>query len=100
MALIAVIFAFVVAWVAFKGVSGSTNVNLGINIIQIAALLFLSALAIAHRLGHPDGSMGQALDGTAKVLHYSFSGDAPAHPNAWSVVLPHGVTWTMSQEIG
>jgi amino acid transporter len=97
MALMAVIFAFAVAWIAFQGVNGSTNVNLTINIIQIAALLFFSALAISYRLGHPDGSMGLALDGSSKVIHYSFSGDAPSHPNGWSVVLPHGVSWTMLQ---
>src|ERR1700730_3165222 len=97
MALVAIIFAFAVAWIAFRGVNGSTNVNLAINIIQIAALLFFSALAIAYRLGHPDGSTGLALDGTSKVLHYSLSGDTPSHPNGMSVVLPHGVSWTMLQ---
>src|SRR5713101_6695737 len=97
MALVAVIFAYFVAWIAFRGVNGSTNVNLVINIIQITALLFFSALAIAYRLGHPDGSTGLALDGTSKVLHYAFSVDAPAHPNGWSVVVPHGVSWTMLQ---
>src|SRR6266852_9483961 len=97
MALIAIIFAYLVAWIAYKGVNGSTNVNLVINIIQICALLFFSALAIAYRLGHPDGSMGLALDGTSKVIHYSFTGDAPAHPNGLSDVLPHGVSWTMLQ---
>src|SRR6202521_5439583 len=35
MALIAVIFSFGVAYIAFQGVNGSTMVNLGINIIQI-----------------------------------------------------------------
>jgi amino acid transporter len=97
MAFIAIIFAYGVAWIAYKGVSGSTNVNLVINIIQIFALLFFSALAIAYRLGHPDGSMGLALDGTSKVIHYAFTGDAPAHQSAASVVLPHGVSWTMLQ---
>ena len=97
MAFVAIIFAYLVAWIAYKGVNGSTNVNLVINIIQICALLFFSALAIAYRLGHPDGSMGLALDGTSKVIHYSFTGDAPAHPNGLSVVLPHGVSWTMLQ---
>jgi len=97
MALVAIIFAYAVAWIAYRGVNGSTNVNLAINIIQIAALLFFSALAIAYRLGHPDGSTGLALDGTSKVLHYTFGGDAPAHPSGLSVVLPHGVSWTMLQ---
>ncbi|HZP46712.1 MAG TPA: APC family permease [Candidatus Binataceae bacterium] len=97
MALIAVIFAFAVSWIAFKGVNGSTNVNLTINIIQICALIFFSVLAISYRLGHPEGSVGLALDGTKKVLHYSLTGDAPSHPNGWSVILPHGFSWTMLQ---
>ena len=61
-------------------------VNLVINIIQWIALLFFTALAIAYRLGHPEGSTGMALDGTTKVLHYAFSGDTPAHPSALSVI--------------
>jgi basic amino acid/polyamine antiporter, APA family len=97
MALIAVAFAYFVAWIAFKGVTGSTNVNLAINIIQIIALLFFSALAIWYRIGHPEGSTGLALDGTSKVLHYSLTGNSPAHPSALSVVIPHGVSWTMLQ---
>jgi basic amino acid/polyamine antiporter, APA family len=97
MALIAIISAYGIAYIAFRGVSGSTNVNIAINIIQIVALLFFSALAISYRLGHPDGSMGLALDGTSKVLHYSFSGDAPAHETAFSVFIPHNFNWLMLQ---
>ncbi len=97
MALVAIIFSFAVSYIAYRGVNGSTNVNLAINIIQIAALLFFSALAISYRLGHPEGSMGFALDGTKKVLHYALSGPAPAHPNGWSVVLPHNFNWLMLQ---
>jgi APA family basic amino acid/polyamine antiporter len=97
MALIAIISAYGIAYIAFRGVSGSTNVNIAINIIQIIALLFFSALAISYRLGHPDGSVGMALDGTTKVLHYSFSGDAPAHESAMSVFLPHNFNWLMLQ---
>ncbi|HUN57002.1 MAG TPA: APC family permease [Candidatus Binataceae bacterium] len=97
MALIAVIFAYLISYIAYRGVVGSTMVNLVINAIQIIALLFFSALAIIYRVGHPDGSMGLALDGTTKVLHYSFSGDAPAHPTALSVVLPHNFSWMMLQ---
>src|SRR6202050_1052720 len=59
MAMVAIIFAFVVAYIAYRGVNGSTNVAIGINAIQIIALLFFSALAIAYRIGHPDGSTGQ-----------------------------------------
>ena len=71
MALVAIIFAYGIAYIAFRGVTGSTMVNLAINVIQIVALLFFSALAIAYRLGHPEGSIGLALDGTSKVLHYA-----------------------------
>ena len=97
MALIAVIFSYFVAYIAFRGVTGSTNVNIAINAIQIVALLFFSALAIAYRMGHPPGSMGMALDGTMKKLTYSLTGNAPAHPGALSVVLPHNFNAMMLQ---
>jgi len=101
MAMIAVIFAFAVAYIAFRGVNGSTSVNIAINAIQIAALLFFAALAIAYRLGHPEGSAGFGLDANgnmvAATLHYSLTGDNPAHPSAWSVVIPHGLSYTMVQ---
>src|SRR5579863_5060735 len=101
MALIAIVFAYAVAYIAYRGVSGSTTVNLAVNVIQICALLFFSALAIAYRLSHPAGSAGFGLDANgnmvAATLQYSLSGDHPAHPSAWSVVLPHGVSWTMLQ---
>jgi len=97
MALIAVIFAYFISWIAFRGVQGSTMVNLVINAIQIIALLFFSALAISYRISHPAGSTGLALDGTTKTLAYAFSGDTPAHPSAWSVVLPHNFSWVMLQ---
>jgi APA family basic amino acid/polyamine antiporter len=60
-------------------------------------LLFFASLAIAYRFGHPDGSTGLALDGTTKVLHYTLTGDAPAHPSAWSVVAPHNFSYVMLQ---
>jgi basic amino acid/polyamine antiporter, APA family len=97
MALIAIISSYAISYIAYRGVVGSTMVNLAINIIQIIALLFFSALAISYRFGHPDGSMGLALDGTKKVLHYALSGDAPAHASAISVVAPHGLNSVMLQ---
>jgi len=97
MALIAVIFSFVVSFIAYRGVNGSTMVNIGINGIQIVALLFFSALAIAYRLGHPAGSMGLALDGTSKVIHYGFNADTPSHASALSVIAPHNFSYVMLQ---
>ncbi len=97
MALVAIIAAFGISYIAYSGVRQSTFVNFSINAIQITALLFFAALAIAYRLGHPEGSTGLALDGTKKVLHYAFSGDAPSHTSAWSVVAPHGFSSVMLQ---
>src|SRR5271155_5275233 len=97
MAIIAIISAYGIAYIAFRGVNGSTMVNIAINAIQIAALLFFAALAIAYRLGHPEGSMGLALDGTKKVLHYTLTGDTPAHASAWSVIAPHNFNYVMLQ---
>ena len=91
------IVAYGVAYIAYRGVVGSTMVNIAINAIQIVALLFFAALAIVYRVGHPDGSTGLALDGSSKVLHYVFTGDTPAHPSAWSVVAPHGFSNVMLQ---
>jgi len=97
MALVAILAAYGISYIAYRGVTGSTMVNVVINAIQIVALLFFAALAIVYRLGHPDGSTGMALDGTSKVLHYAFAGDTPAHPSAWSVVAPHGFSSVMLQ---
>ena len=97
MALVAIVAAFGISYIAFRGVNGSTMVNIAINGIQIVALLFFAALAIAYRLGHPDGSTGLALDGTSKVLHYALTGAAPAHPSPWSVIAPHNFSYVMLQ---
>ena len=102
MALVAVIFSFAVAWIAFRGISGSTRVAIVINVVQIIALLFFAALAIAYRLGHPEGSTGLTLDAsgnvTSAVIHYSLSDTLNiSHPSALSVISPHGFSWTMLQ---
>src|SRR5258708_827043 len=98
MALIAIVFAYFVAWIAFQGVNGSTMVNIAINGIQIVALLFFSALAIAYRAGHPAGSMGLGIDGPAvKLGPYGIGGDHPSPGRALSVILPHRFDWVMLQ---
>ena len=101
MALIAIIFSYVVAYIAFRGVNGSTGVNIAINGIQIAALLFFSALAISYRLSHPEGSAGLTLDANGNAigatLHYTLTGDNPSHPSALSVIAPHRFDWVMLQ---
>jgi APA family basic amino acid/polyamine antiporter len=65
MVLFCVAFALGVAFIAFRGVTGTTSVNMAINIVQIAALLVFSIMAIAYRVNHPEGSRGlQLVNGT------------------------------------
>ena len=101
MALVAIVFSYFVAFIAFRGVTGSTSVNVAINIIQICALLFFSALAISYRLSHPPGSIGWALDSSGNLvtapLHYGITADSPSHASALSVILPHRFDWVMLQ---
>ena len=42
---IAVVFSFGVAYIAYRGVNGSTAVNIAINVIQISALLIFAVMA-------------------------------------------------------
>ena len=55
MILFCIVFALGVAYIAFRGVTGTTTVNMVINIVQITALLVFSIIAIAYRVNHPEG---------------------------------------------
>lgn len=67
MILFCVGFAFGVAYIAFRGVVGTTGVNMAINVIQITALLVFSVIAIAYRTKHPEGAAGYTLDPDGNV---------------------------------
>ncbi len=56
MILFCVVFALGVAFIAHRGVTGTTAVNMIVNIVQIGALLVFSVIAIAYRAQHPEGS--------------------------------------------
>jgi len=60
-------FALFVSYVAYRGVIGSTAVNLAVNVIQITALVFFSILAIAYRTNHKQGSAGYHLSNGVAV---------------------------------
>src|ERR1700761_2529691 len=65
MYLFCIVFSLGVAYIAFRGVTGSTGVSVAINVIQITALLVFAVIAIAYRTSHPDGSRGfQLVNGT------------------------------------
>src|SRR5579884_147630 len=62
MAVIAVVFSFFVAYIAQRGVNGSTSVNIAINVIQISALLVFSVMALGYRINHAPGSVAYQFD--------------------------------------
>jgi amino acid transporter len=84
MAVIAVVFSFLIAWIAHRGINGSTSVNVAINVIQIAALLVFSVLALNYRMNHPPGSVAYQFDST--------SGEAYTYEFATKPVVANGVT--------
>jgi APA family basic amino acid/polyamine antiporter len=57
-----------VAYIAYRGVNGSTSVNIAINVVQISALLVFSVMALGYRMNHPPGTEAWQFD--------SMSGDA------------------------
>jgi amino acid transporter len=69
MFLFCIVFAFGVGYIAYRGVNGSTGVNVAINIIQISALVVFSIIAIAYRLQHPQGSVGIHLSNGAAITY-------------------------------
>jgi basic amino acid/polyamine antiporter, APA family len=74
MMVVAVVFTFGVAYIAHRGVTGSTAVNIAINVIQISALLVFSVMAIGYRLNHPPGSVAFQFDATTSEAYtYEFA---------------------------
>lgn len=62
MMLVAIVFAFGVAYIGYRGINGSTSVNIAINVIQISALLVFAVMALGYRLNHPPGSVAYQFD--------------------------------------
>src|SRR5258708_16508663 len=74
MMLIAGIFSFGVAYIAYRGVNGSTSVNIAINVIQITALLIFSVAALMYRADHPAGSHARQFDPQSSAAYsYDFA---------------------------
>ena len=74
-------FSALVGMIALRGISGSTLASIVINVIQLAALVVFSVLAILFRLRNPLG--------VAAANWY--------HPQAASIVLPHNFTGLLFQ---
>jgi basic amino acid/polyamine antiporter, APA family len=74
MMLIAIVFSFVVAYIASKGVNGSTAVNIAINVIQISALIVFAVMALGYRMNHPAGSVAYQFDSASgEAYTYQFA---------------------------
>jgi APA family basic amino acid/polyamine antiporter len=73
MMLVATVFSFVVAYIASRGVNGSTAVNIAINVIQISALIVFSIMALSYRINHPAGSAAYQFDSASgEAYTYQF----------------------------
>ncbi|MGA2197609.1 MAG: APC family permease [Bryobacteraceae bacterium] len=71
---IAILFSFGVAYIAHRGVNGSTTVNAAINVIQISALVVFSVMALGYRLNHAPGSVAYQFDAASgDAYSYQFS---------------------------
>jgi amino acid transporter len=74
MALVAIVFSFAVAYIAYRGVNASTTANVTINVIQISALLVFSVLALNYRMNHPPGTVAWNFDSTSgEAYKYEFA---------------------------
>ena len=80
---VAIAFSFAIAFIAQRGVNGSTSVNVAINVIQISALVVFSVMALGYRMNHPPGSVAYQFD--------SASGDAYTYEFATEKQTVNGV---------
>ncbi|HEY9167465.1 MAG TPA: APC family permease [Candidatus Kryptonia bacterium] len=76
---VAVVFAILVGIIAVRGITGSTNVAIAINVIQLVSLIGFSILAIMFRLTNP-----------LHATHWAYS-------NGPSVILPHNFSAMLFQ---
>jgi amino acid transporter len=67
--LVCIVFAIGVGYIAFRGVAGSTFVNVLVNGIQITALVVFSVIAILYRTHHKQGSTGFHLSNGVAVSY-------------------------------
>jgi amino acid transporter len=109
MILFCVVFAYGVAYIAFRGVVGATGVNVAINVVQITALIVFSIMAIGYRTSHAEGSTsntwGLIADtyGNFKAYPYQQAVDAKNNPifnDDGTPKLDQKNPWTISYDGG
>jgi amino acid transporter len=78
-----VVFALGVSYIAYNGVTGSTGVNIAVNVIQISALIVFSVIAIGYRTSHnKDNDPGLYYASTSKAVPYQVYQDKVQDTNA------------------
>ena len=71
---VAIVFSFGVSYIAHRGITGSTSVNIAINVIQISALIVFAVIALGYRVNHPPGSVAFQFDAqTSAAYKYEFA---------------------------
>ncbi len=71
---VAIAFSFGVSYIAHRGITGSTSVNIAINVIQISALIVFAVVALGYRMNHPPGSEAFQFDAqTSAAYKYEFA---------------------------
>jgi len=68
LAAIAIAFALVTGYVAFRGISGSTTTSIVINVVQLTSLLAFTVFAIVFRLSHPHHIGGYEAAGASSIV--------------------------------
>ena len=72
---LATVIAFVIGYIAYRGVTGSTMVSIWINVIQWVSLVVFSVLAIYYRISNPQHAAAWSFSGVIDVVKpHSFSG--------------------------
>src|SRR5207245_7875937 len=74
------LFAIAVAYICFRGVTGTTAVNTAINVIQITALVVFSVMAVGYRLNHTQGTVGITLDPNGSPITKVLATDKDGKP--------------------
>ena len=83
MILFCIVFSFGVSYIAYSGVTGSTGVNIAVNVIQISALIVFSVIAIGYRASHnKDGDPGLYFASSGKAVPYQVYQDNVPDMNA------------------
>ncbi|MCL5291315.1 MAG: APC family permease [Actinobacteria bacterium] len=68
LSVIAIVFALITGYIAFRGISGSTNTAIAINVIQLTTLLAFGIVAIAFRLSNPTPTGGYEMASASSII--------------------------------